>query len=243
MSINPYKSSNEGKKEQIQTMFNKIAPKYDFLNHFLSLGIDKLWRKRAIKLLKGLSSPRILDIATGTGDLAIASLSINPKQVVGVDISPEMLKVGKEKIKNRKLEHLISLKEGDSENLPFQNEEFDAAMVAFGVRNFENLNKGLIEINRVLKPGGKFVVLEFSNPSRFPVKQLYKFYSTRILPWWGGLLSKDRDAYVYLPESVAAFPEGEAFVGELKRVGFEVVRVWVQTCGVATIYYAQKEIN
>jgi demethylmenaquinone methyltransferase/2-methoxy-6-polyprenyl-1,4-benzoquinol methylase len=241
MSVTPYKSSNEGKKEQIQTMFNKIAPKYDFLNHFLSLGIDKIWRKRAIRLLKGLPNPKILDIATGTGDLAIASLCINPKQVVGVDISVQMLKVGEEKIKNRNLEHLISLKEGDSENLPFNDGEFDAAMVAFGVRNFENLNKGLVEINRVLKPGGKFVVLEFSNPSRFPVKQLYKFYSTLILPWWGGLLSKDKDAYIYLPESVAAFPEGEAFVNELEKADFKITRVWKQTFGVATIYYAQKE--
>ncbi len=243
MSVTPYKSSSEGKKKQVQDMFNNIAPKYDFLNHSLSLGIDKIWRRRAIKLLKSLDAPEILDIATGTGDLAIASLKIKPKRVVGLDLSAQMLKVGKEKIQKRNLSHIISMVEGDSENLPFKNEEFDAAMVAFGVRNFENLHKGLVEINRVLKAGGKFVVLEFSNPSTFPFKQIFKFYSTRILPWWGGLLSNDKAAYTYLPESVAAFPEGEAFVTELNKAGFKSLRVWRQTFGVATIYFAEKEIQ
>jgi demethylmenaquinone methyltransferase/2-methoxy-6-polyprenyl-1,4-benzoquinol methylase len=243
MSVTPYKSSSDGKKKQVQDMFNNIAPKYDFLNHSLSLGIDKIWRRRAIKLLKSLDAPEILDIATGTGDLAIASLRIKPKRVVGLDLSAEMLKVGKEKIQKRNLSHIISMVEGDSEKLPFKNEEFDAATVAFGVRNFENLHKGLVEINRVLKAGGKFVVLEFSNPSTFPFKQIFKFYSTRILPWWGGLLSNDKAAYTYLPESVAAFPEGEAFVAELNKAGFKSLRVWRQTFGVATIYFAEKEIQ
>jgi demethylmenaquinone methyltransferase/2-methoxy-6-polyprenyl-1,4-benzoquinol methylase len=243
MSVTPYKSSSDGKKKQVQDMFNNIAPKYDFLNHSLSLGIDKIWRRRAIKLLKSLDAPEILDIATGTGDLAIASLRIKPKRVVGLDLSAEMLKVGKEKIQKRNLSHIISMVEGDSEKLPFKDEEFDAATVAFGVRNFENLHKGLVEINRVLKAGGKFVVLEFSNPSTFPFKQIFKFYSTRILPWWGGLLSNDKAAYTYLPESVAAFPEGEAFVAELNKAGFKSLRVWRQTFGVATIYFAEKEIQ
>ncbi len=240
MTVKPYLSSDEGKKKQIKNMFDNIAPKYDFLNHFLSLGIDKIWRRRAIGLLKSLDSPKILDIATGTGDLAIASLRLKPQRVVGLDLSPQMLKVGEEKIKNKKLDHIISMVEGDSENLPFKDEEFDAATVAFGVRNFENLNAGLLEINRVLKPGGKFVVLEFSNPTAFPIKQLFKFYSSRILPWWGGLLSKDKAAYTYLPASVAAFPEGQAFVTELEKAGFTSEKVWKQTFGVATIYFAYK---
>jgi len=240
MTVTPYKSSTEGKKSQIRAMFNNIAPKYDFLNHFLSMGIDKIWRRRAIKLLSELDYPEILDIATGTGDLAIASMKLSPKRVVGLDLSAEMLKVGEEKIKKLHLDEVISMVEGDSENLPFNDGEFDAAMVAFGVRNFENLNKGLSEIYRVLKNDGRFMVLEFSNPSTFPFKQAYKFYSTKILPWWGGVLSKDKAAYTYLPESVAAFPEGEAFVAELKKVGFESLKVWRQTFGVATIYYAKK---
>ncbi|TLX75693.1 bifunctional demethylmenaquinone methyltransferase/2-methoxy-6-polyprenyl-1,4-benzoquinol methylase UbiE [Labilibacter sediminis] len=240
MSIRPYKSSTDGKKQQIKAMFNNIAPKYDFLNHFLSMGIDKIWRRRAIKLLNKLESPEILDIATGTGDLAIAALRLKPKRVVGVDISAQMLKVGMDKIKRKNLDHIISMVEGDSENLPFKDHEFDAATVAFGVRNFENLNKGLVEINRVLKDGGKFMVLEFSNPSSFPIKQLYNFYSTKILPWWGGILSKDKAAYTYLPESVAAFPEGSAFVSELERAGFKSEKVWKQSFGIATIYFAQK---
>ena len=240
MTVKPYLSSDEGKKKQIKNMFDNIAPKYDFLNHFLSLGIDKIWRRRAIGLLKDLKSPRILDIATGTGDLAIASLRLKPQSVVGLDLSPQMLKVGEEKIRKKKLEHIISMVEGDSENLPFKDGEFDAATVAFGVRNFENLNAGLLEINRVLKPGGKFMVLEFFNPTAFPIKQLFKFYSSTILPWWGGLLSKDKAAYTYLPASVAAFPEGQAFVNELEKAGFTSLRVWKQTFGVATIYFSHK---
>ncbi len=243
MTVTPYKSSTDGKKKQIKAMFDNIAPKYDFLNHSLSMGIDKIWRRRAIKLLKDLDCPEVLDIATGTGDLAIAAMKLNPKRIVGLDLSAEMLKVGEEKVKKKGLDQVISMVEGDSENLPFQDNEFDAATVAFGVRNFENLNKGLLEINRVLKNGGKFMILEFSNPSKFPFKQIYQFYSTKILPWWGGLLSKDKAAYTYLPESVAAFPEGEAFVNELNKAGFKSLKVWRQTFGIATIYFAQKEIQ
>ncbi len=243
MTVTPYKASDEGKKKQIEYMFDNIAPKYDFLNHFLSFGIDKIWRKRAISLLKDLKEPVLLDIATGTGDLAITATKLNPKSIVGVDLSAEMLKVGKEKVAQKGLADLITLIQGDSEQLPLENDTFDAATVAFGVRNFENLNKGLKEINRVLKPGGKFVVLEFSNPSTFPFKQLYTFYSKYILPWWGGLFSKDRAAYEYLPESVAAFPEGQKFVLELEKSGFKSLRVWRQTFGVATIYFSEKVIQ
>ncbi len=240
MTVLPYKSSEEGKKIQIRRMFNNIAPKYDFLNHFLSMGIDKIWRRRTINLLKGSEGKEILDIATGTGDLAIAALKLKPKRVVGLDLSPEMLKVGEEKVKKLNLEHIITMQEGDSENLPFDDSVFDMAMVAFGVRNFENLNKGLNEISRVLKDNGRFVVLEFSNPSKFPFKQIYNFYAKVILPWWGGILSKDRAAYDYLPESVSKFPEGDAFVAELNKAGFISKRVWRQTFGIATIYFAQK---
>ncbi|MCW3786220.1 bifunctional demethylmenaquinone methyltransferase/2-methoxy-6-polyprenyl-1,4-benzoquinol methylase UbiE [Plebeiibacterium sediminum] len=243
MTVTPYKASSDGKKKQIKAMFDNIAHKYDFLNHSLSMGIDKIWRRRAIKLLKDLDRPEVLDIATGTGDLAIAAMKLNPKRIVGLDLSAEMLKVGVEKVKKKGLDQVISMVEGDSENLPFKDHEFDAATVAFGVRNFENLNKGLVEINRVLKDGGKFMVLEFSNPSKFPFKQIYQFYSTKILPWWGGLLSKDKAAYTYLPESVAAFPEGDAFVKELNKAGFKSLKVWRQTFGIATIYFAQKEIQ
>ncbi len=240
MTVMPYKSSEEGKKSQVKRMFNNIAPKYDFLNHSLSMGIDKIWRRRSINLLKGKKNLEILDIATGTGDLAIAALKLKPKRVVGLDLSPEMLKVGEEKVKKINRDHIIKMMEGDSENLPFEDCEFDAATVAFGVRNFENLNKGLSEICRVLKNNGHFVVLEFSNPSKFPFKQVYNFYSKVILPWWGGILSKDRAAYDYLPASVAKFPEGEAFVSELRKAGFEIIREWRQTYGIATIYFAQK---
>ncbi|WP_068472581.1 bifunctional demethylmenaquinone methyltransferase/2-methoxy-6-polyprenyl-1,4-benzoquinol methylase UbiE [Saccharicrinis aurantiacus] len=243
MSVTPYKTSEEGKKKQIESMFDNIAPKYDFLNHLLSFGIDKIWRRRAIGLLKNIPSPVLLDIATGTGDLAIAAMKLKPSKIVGLDLSAEMLKVGQEKIEKLNLTDTISLVHGDSENLPLSDNQFDAATVAFGVRNFENLNKGLTEICRVLKPGAKFVVLEFSNPSSFPFKHIYQFYSSKILPWWGGLFSKDKAAYEYLPESVAAFPEGQAFVKELEASGFTSLKVWKQTFGVATIYFSEKKVQ
>ena len=240
MAVTPYKTSTEGKKRQIRAMFNNIAPKYDFLNHFLSAGIDKVWRKRAIKLLEGVDSPRVLDIATGTGDLALQAMVLKPKKVIGVDLSPEMIKVGKKKIKERGLGNIIRMVEGDSENLPLRDNYFDIAMVAFGVRNFENLEKGLKEINRVVKPGGLFMVLEFSNPTSFPFKNVYNFYSNRILPICGSIISHDNSAYTYLPESVAAFPQGEAFVEKLQGAGFKSLKVWKQTMGIATIYLSEK---
>ena len=228
------------KKEQVATMFNNIAPKYDFLNHFLSLGIDILWRKKAIRQLQKQQPKIILDIATGTGDFAIEALALHPEKVIGIDISEGMLALGKEKMKRKNLSHIIDLQKGDSENLNFENQFFDAAIVAFGVRNFENLEKGLTEINRVIKPNGTFVVLEFSKPKSFPVKQFYQFYSSKVLPTIGKLFSKDKAAYTYLPESVSAFPDGENFVAILKKCGFANAKAISLTFGIATIYVAEK---
>lgn len=239
MTVKPY-TSEGSKKKQVAGMFNNIAPKYDFLNHFLSMGIDKIWRKRAIKLLKDIENPKILDVATGTGDLALEANRRLGCSVVGVDISVEMLKVAQEKIEKRGLSRMVSVKEGDSENLPFDDEVFDAVMVAFGVRNFENLNKGLTDMARTLKVGGKMVVLEFSKPAYFPFKQLYLFYFRNILPWLGGLISNDKAAYTYLPESVLSFPDGVRFDQELINAGMTPLKRYKQTMGIATIYLSEK---
>lgn len=239
--VKPYGDESSSKKQEVATMFNNISAKYDFLNHFLSLGIDKLWRKRAIKELKALKPKRILDIATGTGDFALEALKINPHNIIGVDISEGMLKVGMEKMKAKEVDHIISLRLGDSENLPFENEVFDAITVGFGVRNFENLEKGLSEMLRVLKPGGKAIVLEFSKPKSFPIKQLFGFYSNYLIPFFGKLFSKDKRAYSYLPESVKVFPEGQAFRDILTKVGFENVSSFTVSGGIATIYSGTKQ--
>ncbi len=239
-TVTPYKDDQSTKKEQVALMFNNIASHYDFLNHFLSLGIDILWRKKAIRLLKSAQPKHILDIATGTGDFALEALSLNPDKIIGVDVSEGMLALGKEKIKKRKLENKIEFIFGDSENLPFESNTFDAITVAFGVRNFENLEKGLSDMYRVLKPGGTVVVLEFSKPKQFPVKQLYNFYFKNILPLMGKLISKDNSAYTYLPESVNAFPDGDSFLSILKNTGFKDTR-WISlTLGVASIYIGKK---
>ncbi len=238
--ITPYKISNDTKKQQVATMFNSIAPKYDFLNHFLSFGIDILWRKKAIRQLRQLQPKVILDIATGTGDFAIEALSLSPQKIIGIDISEGMLQFGREKMKQKKLDHLIELLQGDCEKLTFTNQFFDASIVAFGVRNFENLKKGLLEINRVLKPKGILVILEFSKPKKFPVKQFYSFYSTHLLPRIGKLFSKDSAAYTYLPESVQAFPDGEDFIAILNECGFEDSTSIPLSFGIATIYVAKK---
>jgi len=240
MTVVPYKAEKAGKKEQVAKMFDNISHRYDFLNHFLSLGIDKGWRRTAIKLLKDLKPKQILDVATGTGDFAIQALVLNPEKVTGVDISEGMLDVGRRKIRERKLEHLIELQGGDSENLPFEENKFDAVTVAFGVRNFENLERGLSEIYRVLKPGGKLVVLEFSRPRMFPFKQLYSFYFRAVLPKIGRMVSKDSAAYTYLPESVAAFPDGEDFLRILQAVGFNNTKCKVLTLGISSIYTGVK---
>ncbi len=236
MTVLPYKDKESSKKQQVADMFDNISPRYDFLNHFLSLGIDIRWRKKAIKLLKEIQPKKILDIATGTGDFAIESLSLNPEKVIGVDISEGMLSVGREKLKKRKLDSRISLQSGDSENLPFEDNMFDAIIVAFGVRNFENLEKGLAEMYRVLRPGGKVVVLEFSKPKRFPFKQFYNFYFKNILPTIGKTISKDNSAYTYLPESVKSFPDGAVFTSILDKLGFKNTECRPLTLGISSIY-------
>ena len=241
--VNPYKELDKGKKAQVALMFNNIARKYDFLNHVLSMGIDKLWRKRAVKLLKPLQPKRILDIATGTGDFAIANLKLNPDKVVGIDISTEMLAVGKEKIAKKNLSDKIELFEGDSENIQFEDNSFDAITVAFGVRNFENLEKGLREMNRVVRPGGKVVILEFSKPKNFPIKQIYNFYFFRILPFWGKMVSKDSSAYTYLPESVDAFPDGADFLKIYNECGFNDTKQIKLSFGIASIYLGTKPVQ
>ncbi|GAA4846215.1 bifunctional demethylmenaquinone methyltransferase/2-methoxy-6-polyprenyl-1,4-benzoquinol methylase UbiE [Algivirga pacifica] len=240
MAVLPYKENNSGKKQQVATMFNNISSKYDLLNRMLSVGIDIIWRKNAIQKLKKSSPQTILDVATGTGDLAIEAMSLSPKKIVGVDISEGMLSFGRKKIAQKKLDNVISLELGDSENLQFEDNTFDAAMCAFGVRNFENLEKGLSEIFRVLKPGGTLVVLEFSQPEIFPFKQIYHFYFNNILPLIGKVISKDQAAYTYLPESVEAFPYGEQFNNVLRKIGYQSVKCDPQTFGISSIYTAQK---
>lgn len=240
-TVTPYKEATVGKKQQVANMFNNISGTYDFLNHFLSLGIDVIWRKKAIKSLLPINPKLILDVATGTGDFAFESLKIlKPDKVIGVDISQGMLEVAKEKIAKRKLEDKFEVQLGDSEGLVFADRTFDAVTVAFGVRNFENLQKGLDDLYRVLKPGGKAVVLEFSNPKRFPIKQLYNFYFNSVTPLFGKFFSKDKSAYKYLPTSVAHFPDGHAFVALLKKSGFNEVLSKPQTFGICTIYIASK---
>lgn len=221
-------------------MFNKIAPKYDFLNHVLSFGIDKGWRKKAIRLLEKEKHEMILDVATGTADFAIAANALHPQKIEGIDIAEQMLKEGRMKIKKQGLEKIITLTKADSEKLPFPDNTFDAITVGFGVRNFENLDKGLREMLRVLKPGGTSLVLEFSNPSVFPVKQLYLLYFNYVLPVIGRLVSKDHAAYSYLPESVRAFPSGNGFLDVYKKAGFIQTTQLTLTFGIATIYIGKK---
>ena len=240
MAVVPYKEENAGKKEQMAKMFNNISHRYDFLNHFLSLGIDKIWRKRAISYLKPLRPQQILDVATGTGDFAIQALSLNPAKVTGVDISEGMLNMGRKKLDKLHLSHKIELLKGDSENLLFPENTFDGATVGFGVRNFEDLEKGLREIRRVLKPGAMLVVLEFSRPRGFPMRQLYNFYFKNILPGLGRLISSDKSAYTYLPESVEVFPDGTDFENILKKVGFKETACKPLTFGISSIYTALK---
>ncbi|WP_186757673.1 bifunctional demethylmenaquinone methyltransferase/2-methoxy-6-polyprenyl-1,4-benzoquinol methylase UbiE [Echinicola salinicaeni] len=240
MSVVPYKNQNDGKKAQVANMFNNISKRYDLLNHVLSLGIDIIWRKTAIKMLQKDQPKIILDIATGTGDFAIEALALNPDKVIGVDISEGMLAEGKKKIKNKKLDHLIELQMGDSEKLLFEDNKFDAVIVSFGVRNFENLEKGLADMHRVLKPGGKTVIVEFSKPKKFPFKQAYNFYFKYILPQIGKVISKDQSAYTYLPESVQAFPDGDDFLAVLKKVGFTQTKCKPLTFGISSIYIGEK---
>lgn len=240
MSVTPYKNQVKGKKEQVAEMFDNISPRYDLLNRLLSAGIDIQWRKKAIRLLGEEQPKLILDVATGTGDLALEALAIQPEKIIGVDISAGMLEYGRKKINRLGYHQKIELKLGDSENLQFEDETFDAVMVAFGVRNFENLEKGLTEIHRVLKKGGTLLVLEFSQPESFPFKQIYKFYFSNILPLVGKVISKDNSAYTYLPDSVKAFPYGKTFTNILEKLGYNAAVCRPLTLGICSIYTAKK---
>ncbi|WDF69952.1 bifunctional demethylmenaquinone methyltransferase/2-methoxy-6-polyprenyl-1,4-benzoquinol methylase UbiE [Sphingobacterium oryzagri] len=240
-TIKPYKTKDGGKKEQVADMFNNISKTYDVLNRMMTMGIDTIWRKKAIRSLLPIKPQLILDVATGTGDFAIESLRLlKPKKIIGVDISSGMLEVAQEKILKKGIADRFEVQLGDSEKLQFDDETFDAVTVAFGVRNFENLPQGLADIHRVLKPGGKAVILELSNPTAFPVKQLYHFYFHKFTPAMGKLISKDASAYSYLPESVANFPDGERFAAITKQVGFKETKVRPQTFGFCTIYECTK---
>jgi demethylmenaquinone methyltransferase/2-methoxy-6-polyprenyl-1,4-benzoquinol methylase len=238
--IKPDQHSEKSKREQVEEMFNNIAPKYDLLNRVLSLGIDKGWRKKAIKMLEPIKPKVILDVATGTGDLALAAMSLNPDKIIGADIAQGMLDIGKLKSKRAGYDNKIEFINADSAALPFANNSFDAIMVAFGVRNFQHLDQGLAEMYRVLKPGGRMIVLEFSKPSGFPYKQFYNFYFSSILPIVGNLYSKSSNAYSYLPESVKHFPEGDAFAAHLEKCNFKNILINPLTFGTCTLYTADK---
>lgn len=221
-------------------MFDNIAHNYDFLNHLLSAGIDHIWRKKAIKFLRPGKPKVIMDMATGTGDFAMEALKLNPERVVGLDLSEDMLSYGRKKAKKKGVEHIVEYVKGESENLQFDDNTFDAMTVGFGVRNFEQLEKGLSEMLRVLKPGGKLVILEISKPSAFPVKQLFTLYFHYVCPLIGRAFSKDHRAYTYLPESVEAFPHGQAFLDILGQVGYKNA-VWTPlTFGICAMYTCEK---
>jgi demethylmenaquinone methyltransferase/2-methoxy-6-polyprenyl-1,4-benzoquinol methylase len=236
----PHITQTPGRKQQVQVMFNSIAGRYDLLNHLLSMGIDRGWRKKLVRLMAQDKPGRILDMATGTADLAIAAARINPDNITGTDIAEEMLAIGQEKVYKLGLGNMIKLLKADSENLPFGNNEFDAAMVAFGVRNYENLPKGLSEMSRVLKPGSRAFILEFSKPQKFPIKQLFGFYSRFILPLIGRLVSKHSTAYSYLPESVAAFPQEDEFIGIMLKSGFSKAEFISLSFGITNLYIGTK---
>jgi len=240
-TVKPY-SAEGGKKEQVAQMFDNISGSYDFLNHFFSLGIDVLWRKKAIRILKKEQPSLVLDVATGTGDFALEAvrMQLGAQKIIGVDISEGMLEVGRKKIAAKGLSDKIEMMYGDSEHLPFENDHFDAYTVAFGVRNFQDLEKGLADMLRVLKPGALGVVLEFSKPKRFPVSHLFRFYFKYIMPVVGKMVSKDDRAYKYLPESVEAFPSGEEFIDVMKKIGYRDTRRVVLSGGIASIYLGKK---
>lgn len=240
-TIKPY-NDVDAKKNQVTTMFDKIAPYYDFLNKILSAGVDGFWRRKAIASLTGVGTDNWLDIATGTADLAIESaIQFKPKAIIGMDISPNMLEIGRKKIENKALTSIITLEVGDSEALRFSDGSFDVVTASFGVRNFENLQKGLSEMFRVLKNGGKVMILEFSRPTRFPIKNLFQIYFKYLLPVIGRIKSKDQKAYTYLYESVQSFPDYERFASILQDTGFIKVTFKPLTFGICTIYLAEKK--
>jgi len=228
------------KKQQVREMFDDISPKYDFLNHFLSFGIDYRWRKRLVSELATHKPVTVLDVATGTGDLAIAIASLKPEKIVGIDISEKMLEIGRQKLIDKELDKLITLRRADAEKIPFSDNSFEAITVAFGVRNFENLELGLKEMHRVLRPGGVMLILEFSHPSSFPMKQLYGIYSRFVIPVMGRFISGNSKAYTYLPESVAAFPSGKNFLDILKSQGLKNTKQLNLSMGIASIYIGEK---
>lgn len=240
-NITPYKDSQLGKKEQVEQMFDTISSDYDGLNRVISFGIDKSWKKKVLKMVASKKPANILDIATGTGDMAILLAQTTAQKIVGLDISAGMLDVGRKKIEAKNLSSKIEMVHADSENIPFGDNSFDAITVGYGIRNFETLEKGLAEIYRVLKPGGTLVILETSNPTKTPYKQFYTFYTKNILPLIGRMFSKDQSAYGYLSESANGFPYGEALNNILRKIGFIDVADQPQTFGVATIYSASKK--
>lgn len=237
--VKPY-NTEQSKKEEVTSMFDNISARYDFMNHFLSFGIDRIWRRKAVKALQEIQPKVILDIATGTGDFAIALLKLNPEKIIGLDISKGMLEVGKKKMVERKIDHIIDMQHGDSENLPYEDGCFDAVTVAFGVRNFENLEQGLSEMLRVTRNAGKIAILEFSKPKNFPVKQTFQWYSKYIIPFFGKRIAKDEKAYAYLPESVNVFPEGKEFTDILEKIGYRSVTAKTLSGGIATLYTGLK---
>ncbi len=240
--VKPYKNGSLTKKKEVAMMFNKIAHRYDFLNHFLSLNIDKWWRKKSVRQLDGINANQILDLACGTGDLSIQLHKKFPEaKITGVDISKTMLKYGRAKIKKQKLEKHIKLLYGDSENLPFKDACFEIVTTAFGVRNFDNLSKSLLEMNRVLKPNGTMLILEFSKITKFPLKQIYNFYLHKVLPLISRIFSKDRAAYKYLPESVGAFSNGNNLIKTLEKSNFKNIEIKPLTFGVVSMYIATKK--
>ena len=228
------------KKAAVREMFDDISPRYDFLNHFLSFGIDRAWRKKLTKVLGSRNPVAVLDVATGTGDLAIAISGLKPQKIVGIDISEKMLEIGRQKILEKGLGSLITLHPGDAEKIPFSDNSFDAITVAFGVRNYENLELGLTEMSRVLRPGGVMLILEFSHPESFPMRQLYSVYSRYAIPMLGRMISGNNKAYTYLPESVAAFPSGKDFLAILEKLGMKNTRQICLSMGIASIYQAEK---
>lgn len=239
-SVKPYNSADKSKKEEVAEMFDNISGSYDFLNRSLSMGVDISWRKKTVKQVKATGANHVLDIATGTGDLAIMMVKRGIGAVTGADLSAGMLKVGEKKVKEQGLESQIKLIQADSEQLPFADETFDAATIAFGIRNFENPVKGMTEIRRTLKPGSTLFILEFSKPTRFPFKQFFGFYFRFVLPVWGKMISKDSSAYSYLPESINAFPHGRAFLDLMEQAGFKNAKQQKLAFGVASLYSATK---